>query len=1020
MIQHSLEENIYLKRIEKFLSRLKNLRVNELNILDARFAHCIDSVPFSQREELEYRTISEGFVWGQAWESGWFHLNFEIPKHWQGEPVLELDINGEALIFDDSGNAIQGISNNSVYVVDGKRDILRLTGYEAGQRVSLWLEAGAYSLCGINLNEDPDDKMPQRYGSYQGEVKRLRLLEWNQDIWLLYLDMELAYNLLTGLEPDSVRRSCLLQRLNAVIDTFAENTANVTVCRDMLSDEMKKPANTSDLTVYAVGHAHLDTAWLWPVKETIRKCARSFATQLQLMKRYPDYVFGASQPQHYQFIKDNYPKMYQEIRERIKEGRWECQGGMWVEADCNLISGESMVRQFLYGQHFYLDEFDLTVNNLWLPDVFGYSAALPQIMRNSGCEYLITQKISWNQVNEFPYNSFTWKGIDGSSVLTHFPPENDYNCSLKPESLIAGQKRFKEKGVAQEYLSLYGIGNGGGGPTEEQIERGLRQQNLEGSPKVKLTPATDFLQRLSQHQDSLPVWEGELYLEMHRGTYTSQAKVKRLNRTLEIKLRSLEMLWSQLPLSQYPQQQLDNIWKKVLINQFHDIIPGSSINQVYKVTHSELDQLVIDIQLLENQAGAALLADKPGQLTLFNSLNQRFTGWVELAPELAGSALLTSTNSYPVMQRGNSWGAYVALPPLSWTEFEVTSKAQLDSSHDSLTLENAIMRYQFSNDGQLISAWDKIARRELIEKPANRLALYIDRPNSWDAWDVDPFYQDQFLTNASCQKVSKRVCGGVQLLEMEFVLGESKLTQQVSLSELSARLDFTTQVSWHEKHKMLRVHFPVLLQAAEASFDIQYGYAKRPTHTNTSWDSARFEVCAHKFADLSESQYGVALLNDCKYGYKLGSNELELTLLRSPTYPDPDCDQGDHSFTYSLLPHQGNMSQSNVQQQAWSLNVQPLVFVGKGDAQKSLNVQLQSEGINLACLKKAHKSDGLIVRVVEEKGAQSKGILGFSHPVTVAQSNLIETEIGQASALTTILDIELKPFEIKTFLLTRN
>ncbi len=1019
MNQHQLEEKTYLKRIEMFLSRLKMLRANDIKILEAEFAHCIDAVPFEQKHSLEYTTVTEGFVWGQAWESGWFHLNFTIPEDWDGEPVLELDINGEGLLFDDEGNAIQGISNNSVYVVDAKREIVRLAGYQTGQQVSLWLEVGAYSLCGINLNEDPDDKMPQRYGSYQGEVNCLRLLNWNEDIWQLYLDLDLAYDLLLGLNENSVRRSRLLLAVNETINLFAENSSNASICRDKIKTELSQKANVSDLTAFAVGHAHLDTAWLWPVKETIRKCARSFATQLELMKRFPDYIFGASQPQHYQFVKDHYPKMYEEIRERIKEGRWECQGGMWVEADCNLISGESMVRQFLYGQHFYLDEFGLIVNNLWLPDVFGYSAALPQILRKSGCDYFITQKISWNQINEFPYNSFNWQGIDGTSVLSHFPPENDYNCSLRPQSLIAGQARFKEKAVVEEYLSLYGIGNGGGGPTEEQIERGLRQKNLEGSPKVKLSPATHFLEKLQQRKDKLPTWQGELYLEMHRGTYTSQAKVKKLNRQLENNLRSIEMLWSQIELNYYPQKQLDAIWKKVLINQFHDIIPGSSINQVYKVTHPELEQLGCDVQQLQHEAAEILLPHKTGQLAMFNSLSETFTGWVELASELTGKILISETKQYPVVQRSNRSGIFVELAPLSWLDLEITEQDELaHETSTSLTLENALICYQFSVDGQLISAYDKKVKRELLNQPANRLALYIDRPNSWDAWDIDPFYADQFLTDAICRKICKRQYDGVQFLDIEYEFDNSTIIQTVSLSNLSTRLDFSTQVCWHEKHKMLRVHFPVELHAAEASFDIQFGYTKRPTHTNTSWDSARFEVCAHKYADLSEQQYGVALLNDCKYGYKVSDGELELTLLRSPTYPDPDCDQGEHSFTYSFFPHQGSLCQSDVHQQAWSLNLMPLVFINKSQPKQVQNVHLDSKAINLSCIKKAHKSNQLIVRLVETKGAKSRGRLRFVKPMDVAESNLIETESTPISTAVAGLDIELDPFEIKTLLLS--
>ena len=465
------ETELIINRIERFYQRIGQIILEDSIKLDALFFHCKKPIPFENRLEGNYTPIKEGANWGKFWESGWFQLKGKVPEKWRGKKVVaQLDFGGEGLVFDNEGNIIQGISNGSVFQHDFNRDVVHLFDMSEGnEEVDLWVETAANGLFGMFTEQDPSLNSENRYGSYDAKVNKIRLAVFNEELWHFWLDMRILRGLVKRLPEKSVRRARVIKNLNDAINIFADNPKNVALSREELAREINKPANASALQVTAVGHAHIDTAWLWPVRESIRKCARTFASQLRLIDKYREYIFGASQPQHYQFMKDHYPKLYQRIKKAIADGRWEPQGAMWVEADCNLISGESMIRQILYGKNFFKDEFDIDVNNLWLSDVFGYSAALPQILKKSGVDYFLTQKISWNQFNEFPHHTFNWRGIDGSEVLTHFPPENTYNSQLDTEYLIPAQEHFKEKAYINEFISLFGVGDGGGGPKEENI-----------------------------------------------------------------------------------------------------------------------------------------------------------------------------------------------------------------------------------------------------------------------------------------------------------------------------------------------------------------------------------------------------------------------------------------------------------------------------------------------------------------------------------------------------------------------
>lgn len=1014
------EERLYINRTEKFLAKLSELWIADSVPFEARFCRSDDPVPFEKRGAGGdgWKPIKEGDQWGTEWDSAWFELKAKVPAAWEGRALTaHLDFNGEALIFDEEGRALQGLSDGSVFWANYSRAFRPLTdSCRGGEEISLVIEASASNLFGINKEDDPKRDAPKRHGNYQGRVNHMKLCLFNREYYDLYCDFITLARLLKGLPPQSVRRARILYALNKAMDAH-HGPDTVKTCRDLIKPVLDASASGSDLKAVSVGHAHIDTAWLWPMRETRRKCGRTFSSQLDLMERYPDYVFGASQPQLYEFTKEDYPDLYERIKERVAQGRWELQGGMWVEADCNVISGESMVRQFLHGKNFYMDEFGRDVKNLWIPDVFGYSAAMPQIMKKCGVDYFLTQKISWSQFNHFPHHTFMWEGIDGSRVLTHFPPEDTYNSDLDAGSLRGASQRFEEKGFLDEFMVLFGIGDGGGGPRPEQIEAGIRQKNLEGTPRVQFGRADDFFTRLEKRQNELARWKGELYLELHRGTLTTQAKVKRYNRLLENRLRKLEFLASCGGSDSYPRKALDRHWKDMLTLHFHDIIPGSSINWVYRDTHKTYERILADLDRLEK----GYFDGNEDSLTLVNALSHCYDEPVRLPESWKGCAVTDKEGkAVPVQILGDD--AYAKLPLKAMETITLSRGAPAEEGvvQSTLILENDLVRYELNDQAQVISCFDKELKREMLAGPANVLTLYEDVPCNWDAWDIDIYYENQAIENArSAGKPDYLSRGPVgQGVAFSLVLGDSTLKQKITLAEGSKMLRFDTWADWKELHKMLRVAFPVDVRAEQATFDIQYGTVKRNTHRNTSWDMAKFEVAGHKFADLSEEQYGAALLNDSKYGYKVLDNVLDLNLLRSPNNPDPDADYGEHDFTYAFLPHSGRLEDSPVYQKGAVLNMPPLTGLGAPLRALELPCRFDSRDISLEVVKMAEKEDDLILRLVELRGRNSTGVLELKGG-SLQETDMMEWETLGERIEGKKAELAFKPFEIRTFRLCR-
>jgi alpha-mannosidase len=1019
---------LYDRRLREFLPRLKRDILADAVPVAGEVMVTDEPVAFAERlaSRYAYRPIGVGDAWGCEWQSAWFHLAGQVPASWAGRDVgLLLNVNGEACVFDAQGCPAHGLTNQSVFDAEYGKDLYRLwepcTG---GETLDLWIEAAANTLFGVNRRPGADRSDPARHGTHTGIVQAMALRVINTPVWRLWLDADVLAGLYHSLDPESPRAAAILASLARAMDAYGDDPSRADAARAILAETMAVPPNPADLGVTAVGHAHIDTGWLWPVRESVRKCARTFASQIALLERYPDYVFGASQPQHYQFMKDHYPALYEKIRRYIRENRWECQGGMWVEADCNLPNGESLVRQFLHGKNFFREEFGVDVRNLWLPDVFGYSAALPQIIRKAGCDAFLTQKMSWSQLNRFPHHTFRWRGIDGTEVLTHFPPEDNYNSPLEPGLLRTAQNRFRENGRIPAFLSLFGIGNGGGGPKEEHVERGLRMHALNGCPRVRFGAAQPFFDQLQAHGNELESWSGELYLELHRGTLTTQAAVKKGNRSLEHKLRETEFLCALLPLAAYPADTLDRAWKLLLLNQFHDILPGSSIHQVYETTHREHAEAAALCRRAIRAAAARLFEPDDEALVLFNSLDHAYTEPFRLPADWADTTV-TDGSHQPVTTQPDPGGCLVSipLPPLSFTTLHkgsATARSKpATASGPPWILENAAVRYAFAGDGTIIRLTDKATGFEWIRdgEPANRLSLYVDRPHAWDAWDVDPWYKDQLLEHAHPTAEPACLSGPVQTrLRFELAIGKSRIIQTAALSPSSARLDLETWIDWQESHRMLRVAFPTTLHADEASFEIQYGWIRRPTHQNTSWDLARFEVAAQRYAVLSDGAHGLALLNNGKYGHHANETTLDLNLLRSPSEPDPDADVGEHTFTYSLFPHRDTFPNPDVRHQAAMLNQPPLAIPGFATHHPPpMPCRLDADGIAWEVLKKAEREDCLILRFVETMGRLSHGTLTLHPPYThLTETNLLEWTDGPSLPGPNI-PLSLHPFEIRSY-----
>ncbi len=1024
------------RRVQAFAASLRDLLYPQRMPVRVSTYAAPDRITFAEAMRGEYRPIEVGHRFGPAWSTHWCRVEITIPVAWAGREVhLLWDSSSEACVW-QNGEPMQGLtgSNNGWAAEPSQplRNEYLLTRHAlGGEQITLFIEVACNGLFGLSGRPE--------WLANLGLLRQAEIAVFDREAWDLLWDFRVIADMACELPANTPRGGQALWAANSMVNLIDPGErATWSAAREVAARFLAARNGDGQHNLSAVGHAHIDTAWLWPLAETRRKCIRTFATAVRYMADYPAYRFACSQAQQYAWVKEMAPGLYERIKAQVAAGRFIPAGGTWVEMDCNIPAGESLARQFLYGQRFFRQEFGLVCRELWLPDAFGYPAQLPQIMHLAGIRYFLTTKLSWNQFNQLPANTFLWEGLDGTRVLTHFPPLDTYNAMATVADVVKSSANFRDHERARESYLVFGLGDGGGGPTLAMLEQLRRMEDVDGLPRVEMRPPQDFFRRCEADIQEPTVWSGELYLELHRGTYTTQARTKRANRQSELLLRDAEFLGAIAACVKglsYPGAELERLWKLVLLNQFHDIIPGSSIAEVYRDSAAQYEEVLTTGAALRQHAvealvGAGAQAAAAKNVYVLNTLS---------VPRVEVVALPEGTPARQVGADGRPLGI-VSAPALGYALFPAGSgpdlqpddgrripvqppapgsEAQLVATPDRFILENKLVRATFDRGGGLVSLFDKRAGRECIAAGAtgNRFVLFDDHPANWDAWDVDIFHLEkrQEVGPASAARILEAGPLRVAVAFTYQLNPASTLTQTVSLTAISPRLDFATEVEWHASHKFLKVEFPLALRAAEATYEIQYGHIRRPTHWNTSWDLARFEVPAQRWADLSEPDFGVALLNDSKYGYSVHDNVLRLSLLRSPKEPDPDADMGQHAFRYALLPHPGTPEEADVVLEAYRFNVPLLIGRTAAEPAAVSFFSVDAAGIVIDWVKKAEDSDALIVRLYEARGTHARGRLTSPLPIRAARvCNLLEEEETTLSWQDDSVVLDFRPFQIMT------
>ena len=862
----------------------------------------------------------------------------------------------------------------------------------------------------------------------------------------LYYDIFVPWQAFARLGADSQAKLRLRSVLN---DTINLLDLRVPYSEDFYASMAKAQAHITkhlyedlggcdDVIATCIGHTHIDVAWWWTVAQTREKVVRSFSTVLKLMEEYPNYKFMSSQPVLYYFLKQRYPELFEKIKARVQEGRWEVEGSTWLEPDCNLTSGESLVRQFVYGKRFFREEFGKDCKILWLPDVFGYSGALPQIMKKSGVDYFMTTKLSWNQTNKIPNDTFLWRGIDGSEVLTHMittvnvgqdPKQRfytAYNGLLHPDAIIGGWERYQNKELSNDILVAYGYGDGGGGPTREMLETSARlERGICGTPKVRQATARTYFDALRERVKDdrrLEVWEGEFYFEYHRGTYTSMARNKKANRRSEQMLMDLDLLG--VLTDQYPAEALTRLWRDtVLLNQFHDILPGTSIAQVYDVTRQEYDALREEVTvLIRDRLG--MLTDEGHGLTVFNTLGFDRDDLVFLGSTDATALRDMDGTLYPIQQTADGAIAYIrGIPSKGQKTFALADHMAVSPfvRKDDYHLLTPFYEIELDDQGHFVSIYDLQNDRELVQagQTANVLRLYEDKPIYFDNWDIEMYHTEKSWPVDDLISMHWSEDGPVRTtLELHYRCSLSTICQKIHFYAGTCRIDFETTVDWKLHQHLLKAQFPLDIHTDEATFEIQFGSVTRKIHTNTSWEKARFESCGQKWVDLSEGHYGASLLNDCKYGHSVKDGVIGLTLIKSGVDPNPNADVELHEFTYSLYPHAETWRQAGTVQEGYKLNYPLYAIHGGTPGAETCFASVDKPNVILETVKQAEDGNGTILRLYESENARIKTVLTVPPHFTKAYSTDLLEQIEEELLITEgKISLIVKPFEIKTILL---
>ena len=986
-------------RLQSHLSKLKAHAVKKVGTLSAEFAVADEPIPFAERFGKPKTAIKKNEIWAEkVFSCGYINFTGEVPASCKDKHVVAvIGVGGEGCVMDDSGTPVAGISSVQAYVdflgpVKGKKVVEVAQKSEGNEKIDLWVETGANGRNG-------ELKRPARLTDADIAVVRDDI----KDLYYDYLHLSL---MLCSIDRGTAKAKSIRRALNSAMRATRNFSAeHVAKARAIMATERLNGAE-NPLTFIATGHAHLDLAWLWPLRETRRKAGRTFINQINNIEKYDGYVFGASQPQQFAWMEEMYPELFKRIEKAIAGGKIEPQGGMWVECDTNVPCGESLIRQHLYGKRYWKEKFGYEQKMCWLPDVFGFSGNLPQIIRKCGMDYFLTIKLSWNEHNRFPHRAFLWEGIDNSEVLVHMPPEGDYNSGGTPMALFKGEKEYHEGDRIKVASLPFGVGDGGGGPSEGHLEMVKRAATSNFTPKVKQGTQIDMFTELAKYRADMVKFKGELYLEKHQGTYTTQAKNKMYNRKCEVLLHNVEFLCAEASAKggfEYPREKIEKIWKEILLYQFHDIIPGSSIRRVYDESCA---RYAVMLEELEGLQASAL----------------KHLGGAKTATAVAGARTATAVNTVGFVREEivKSDGAWykVSLAPYSAVSLTTPAPAPRAVPANIDLIENDYFAVKFNDLGNIISVVDKASGAEYCGDVKtggylNKLNVYEDLPYSrYNAWDIDIKYTKTKPEEFALVDARVYTEGGVIIRENIYKYNASSIVQKVVLSDVKPIIEFQTVVDWQETHKMLRADFRPKNFAEEVTCDIQLGNLKRKTTEKDKVEWAQFEICAHKYVDVSTEEGGIAVLNDCKYGHRVKNGLISLNLLRSPMFPARDADKGKQDFRYALYPHAGTVFQSDVIRQGYLFN-NPVIVT---DAEVNLPSRFSSDKANIIIetVKMAEKGTATVLRVYETIGVDTTA--SITVPTTFKSASLSDM-LENAGAKVDLSKLKFTPYEIKTIIL---
>lgn len=963
--------------------------------LKAEIIKSKEPIKWQDLDKTQFKPIRQWQSWGKrkeyadSFDCAWFHFTGQVPESAKGKSVIcRIKLQGEGLVFNPDGIVLQGITQ-----VLSKGDVFH--SLIAKQRIDITDNSNGDEK--IDLYVDAGFNGKFRIRKCTAHLRRADICIHDEEINQYYYDYIDLFFIMMILDKTSERFKEIDKALKQSYKVYKKQGA--AAAREFLKPTIEKKPEYQATTYYCIGHAHIDLAWLWPLRETKRKVARTFANQIRNLALYDDFYFAESQPQMFEWLKEEYPELFERVKKYVFEGRIELQGGMWVESDTNLPAGESWIRQSLYGQKYWKDNFDFKSNMCWLPDVFGFPASLPQVIKKCGMDYFMTIKLSSNDFNRFPYRSFNWVGIDGSKLLAHMEPLGDYNAGNSPLAIKKSEDRYSEKDICDKALLIYGDGDGGGGPGEGHLEYMMRhKKNIDGLAPCKPSFAVKLFEDIKDMADKLPTHSGELYYERHQGCYTSQANAKKWNRRIEELLHTVEWLGAVAFFKNitYDREKVEKIWKEVLLYQFHDILPGSSIKRVYDEAYARYQVLYDELKEIENT-----LLDKLSNGYSVSALNP-----IDFA-----------RNEY-VKVDGEWWDAQ--LPAHCVGKLLPADIDTQEFAYSNNIIENAKLRVTFGNNGEIISLIDKEENKELVKEYFNKLTVYSDPFRYYNAWDIQ-WGKDKKTNYMQMKKwefkltSSNTYIDGAHLVrENSYKYHDSSLVQRVYLTLGGDTVVFDTSVDWHEELKMLRADFVPTVFADTVKCNIQFGNFDRTTSEadmnedyNPNW--AQFEVCAHKFVNIDGEDYGFALLNNCKYGHRAKDGFLSLALLRSPIFPDPTCDRGAHSFSYAIYPHKQKFEDTDLMAKGYIFN-NPIEII-KQNADISTIAQFDSKNIIIETLKVAEDEGGIIIRAYESLGQKVRSTLTLDCDCSsIYECDMLENKEKLIKGKT----FEFTPYEIKT------